>query len=138
MATTNLDTRLPVIWNLSKIAATGHPKALGLFQKLMIASASIPGAFPPAMIDVEIGGKPYQEMHVDGGSTTQVFVYPPSLNIKKMSETQGIQRERKLYIIRNARLDPEWADVERRTLSIVQRAISSLIQTQGIGDLYRI
>ncbi|MFM8331416.1 MAG: patatin-like phospholipase family protein [Candidatus Methylumidiphilus sp.] len=140
VATTNLDTRLPVIWNLTKIAASGHPDALALFQKLMIASASIPGAFPPAMIDVVAGGKPYQEMHVDGGATTQVFLYPPALNekIKELNNGKTPQRERKLYIIRNARLDPDWAQVERRTLSIVQRSISSLIQTQGLGDLYRI
>jgi predicted acylesterase/phospholipase RssA len=138
VATTNLDTRLPTIWNLTKIAASGHPKSLELFQKLMIASASIPGAFPPAMVDVEAGGRPFQEMHVDGGATTQVFVYPPSLHIKDLSKAQGIQRERNLYIIRNARLDPDWAEVERRTLSIVQRAIASLIQSQGMGDLYRI
>ena len=36
------------------------------------------------------------------------------------------------------RLDPEWAQVDRRTLTIAGRAISSLIQTQGMGDLYRI
>ena len=138
VATTNLDARAPTIWNLTKIAASGHPDALALFQKLMVASASIPGAFPPAMIDVEAGGQRYQEMHVDGGATTQVFLYPPSLNLKERAKGLGMQRERKLYIIRNARLDADWAQVERRTLSIVQRAISSLIQTQGVGDLYRI
>ena len=138
VATTNLDTRLPVIWNLTKIAASGHPKALDLFRTLMIASASIPGAFPPAMIDIEAGGLPFQEMHVDGGATTQVFIYPPSVNLRKMGMAQGVERERKLYIIRNARMDADWANVERKTLSIVQRAISSLIQTQGLGDLYRI
>jgi hypothetical protein len=40
--------------------------------------------------------------------------------------------------IRNARLDPDWAEVERRTLSIAGRAINSLIQSQGVGDLYKI
>ena len=33
---------------------------------------------------------------------------------------------------------PEWSEVERKTLPIAGRAIASLIQTQGIGDLYRI
>lgn len=138
VATTNLDSRLPVLWNLTKIAASGHPKALELFRTLMIASASIPGAFPPVMIDVVAKGKRYQEMHVDGGATTQVFLYPPSLNTAKILSEHHVQRERKLYIIRNARLDSDWAQVERRTMPIVQRAISSLIQTQGVGDLYRI
>ncbi|SFI17824.1 hypothetical protein [Nitrosomonas sp. Nm34] len=41
-------------------------------------------------------------------------------------------------MIRNARLDPDWAEVERRALSIAARAITSLIQNQGIGDLYKL
>jgi predicted acylesterase/phospholipase RssA len=45
----------------------------------MVASAAIPGAFPPVMFDVEVDGIPYQEMHVDGGTSTQAFVYPASL-----------------------------------------------------------
>ncbi|HWP01762.1 MAG TPA: patatin-like phospholipase family protein [Methylococcus sp.] len=138
VATTNLDSRLPVVWNLTKIAASGHPRALELFRTLMIASAAIPGAFPPVLIDVVADGRSYQEMHVDGGATAQLFVYPPSLHVKQLLREHHVQRERKLYIIRNARLDPEWAQVERRTLPIAQRAISSLIQSQGVGDLYRI
>lgn len=67
---------------------------------------------------------------------SQVFVFPRSLDIKSRSQEMGISRERRVYIIRNARLDPDWAQTERRTLSIAGRAISSLIQTQGIGDLY--
>jgi hypothetical protein len=138
MATTNLDTRQAVIWNMGKIAASGRPKALELFHKIMLASAAIPGAFPPVMIDVEANGRRYQEMHVDGGATAQVFLYPPTLKVAKLSKQHGIVRERRLYVIRNARLDPDWAQVERRTLSIAGRAIDSLIQTQGIGDLYKI
>lgn len=138
VATTNLDSRQAVIWNMTKIAASGKPEALKLFHKIMLASAAIPGAFPPAMIDVEAGGKHYQEMHVDGGAMAQVFVYPPSLRVAEETKKQGIVRERHLYIIRNARLDPDWAQVERQTLSIAGRAITSLIQTQGVGDLYKI
>ncbi len=77
-------------------------------------------------------------MHVDGGASAQVFLYPPQLDLRQRSRERGISRERRVYIIRNARLDPDWAQVERRTLSIAGRAISSLIQTQGVGDLYRI
>lgn len=138
VATTDLDARRSVIWNMGKIAASGHPQALELFHKIMLASAAIPGAFPPAMIDVEAGGKRYQEMHVDGGAMAQVFVYPPSIKLADMSQQAHLVRERNLYVIRNARLDPDWAEVERRTLSIAGRAISSLIQTQGVGDLYKI
>jgi predicted acylesterase/phospholipase RssA len=138
VGTTNLDARRPNIWNMTAIAASKSPNALPLFRKILLASAAVPGAFPPVMIDVEVDGKSYQEMHVDGGAMAQVFLYPPSLHIAQQSAIAQAQRERRVYIIRNARLDPEWADVERRTFSIAGRAISSLIHSQGIGDLYRI
>lgn len=138
IATVDLDSRQSVLWNMTKIATSTSPNALRLFHSIIMASSSIPGAFPPVMIDVEAAGKPYQEMHVDGGTVSQVFVYPPSLHVKETAEQYHVTRERKVYIIRNARIDPEWAEVERRTMSIAGRAIASLIQTQGIGDLYRI
>ncbi|MEM7224670.1 MAG: patatin-like phospholipase family protein [Pseudomonadota bacterium] len=138
IATTNLDARRPVIWNVTAIAASGHPKALEIFHDILIASASLPGAFPPVMFDVEFDGKLYQEMHVDGGAMAQVFVYPGSLEVAKLSAQLGMERDRALYIIRNARLDSEWASIERQTIDIVSRAVTTLVQTQGIGDLYRI
>lgn len=138
IGTTNLDARRAVLWNIGEIAASESPNRLELVRSILIASAAIPAAFPPVLVDVEAGGRRYQEMHVDGGAMTQVFVYPPSLMLREFAEREGIRRERRAYIIRNARLDPEWAQVDRRTLTIAQRAISSLIQTQGLGDLYRI
>ena len=76
VATTDLDARRGIIWDMGKIASYGTPQALDLFVSIMIASASIPAGFPPTMIDVEVDGKRYQEMHVDGGTMAQVFVYP--------------------------------------------------------------
>ena len=133
VGTGNLDSLEPVIWNLTAIAASQDPNATQLFANILLASASIPGAFPPVMIDVNVGGTRYQEMHVDGGTMAQVFLYPPSISL-----ANAPQRKRVLYIIRNARLDADWASVERRTLSIATRAIASLTRTQGMGDLYRI
>jgi len=138
IGTTNLDARQPIIWNLGEIAASRQAGALELVHDILVASAAIPGAFPPVMIDAEVDGKSYQEMHVDGGASAQVFLYPPSLDIRARDRATGSARERRAYVIRNARLDPDWAQVERRTLSIAGRAVSSLIQTQGVGDLYRI
>lgn len=138
VGTSNLDSMTGTIWDIGKIAASGNPRALELVHSILIASAAIPGAFPPVLIDVEVGGKKYQEMHVDGGTIAQVFVYPPSLHLKEVAEAAGIERERHLYVIRNARLDPEWANVERRLMTIAGRSIGSLIQMQGRGDLFRI
>jgi predicted acylesterase/phospholipase RssA len=138
VGTVDLDARRPVIWNITKIAASGRPGSLELVQSLLIASSAIPATFPPVMINVEVGGKKYHEMHVDGNTAAQVFVYPAAVRLKEVAATVGVDRERKLYILRNGRLDPEWAQVERRTLSIAAQAISTLVQYQGIGDLYRI
>ena len=138
LATTNLDARRPVVWNVTKIAASGKPEALDLIRRIMLASAAIPGAFPPVMFDVEANGKTYQEMHVDGSASAQVFVYWSGTEIKKLSEEHAADRERKIYVLCNARLDPEWAEVERRTLSITFGAIATLIEYHVIGDLYRI
>ena len=133
IATTNLDVRSAVIWNVTEIAATRRSDALELIHKILIASAAIPGTFPPVMIDVEKDGERFEEMHVDGGTASQVFVYPAAIKLQALA-----MRERALYIIRNARLDPEWAKVDLRTLPIALRAITCLIQNQGLGDLYRI
>ncbi|MBU3547481.1 patatin-like phospholipase family protein [Polynucleobacter sp. MWH-Jannik1A5] len=138
IGTTNIDAGQPVIWNMGRIASIGTPASLELFRRIMLASASIPGAFPPVMFDFLLDEQVFQEMHVDGGASTQVFLYPASAAIK--AKELGIQRRanRQVFIIRNSRLDPRWNETERRTLSVAGRAISQLIQTQGIGDLYRI
>ena len=138
IGTTNLDAGVPVVWNMGKIASIGTPESSELFRKIMLASASIPGAFSPMRFDFEVAGKSFQEMHVDGGAVTQVFLYPSALSERAKELNLKLQKVRNAYIIRNARLDPEWRETQRGTLSIVQRAISSLIQTQGVGDLYRI
>ena len=85
IATTNLDQGRPVIWNIGAIAESGHPGARELIVKVLLASAAIPGAFPPVMFDVAVDGKPHQEMHVDGGAMAQAFLYPSSLRLKRLS-----------------------------------------------------
>ena len=139
VATTNLDTGTPVIWNMGKLAQVGTPEALSLFRKILLASAAIPGIFPPVMIDVVADGKNYQEMHVDGGATMSVFLYPSALGAAAREQhVLATSKTRKAYVIRNSRIDADWKEIERDTLSIMGRAVSQLIQSQGYGDLYRI
>ena len=133
IGTTDLDAQRPVVWNIGAIAASGHPGALELVRKILRASAAIPGAFQPVMIDVELDGKKYQEMHVDGGAIAQLFLYPPSIDVVGI----GPKRDRHAYIIRNARLDPDYAMAERRTISIAGRAISTMLAASGYNDVIR-
>ena len=133
IGTTNLDAQRPVIWNIGAIAASGHPGALDLIRKILRASSAIPGLFQPVLIDVELDGQHYHELHVDGGAIAQLFLYPPSLELRKY-----LARERSVYLIRNARLDEEWAEVQPRTLSIAGRAIATMIHSGGANDIARI
>jgi len=106
--TTDLDAGRPVQWNIGAIAASGNPRALDLIRHILLASASIPAAFPPVMFDVEANGKPYQEMHVDGGAVSQAFLIPPSVNLRVARARTGYQRKGVVaYIIRNSRLTTE-------------------------------
>jgi predicted acylesterase/phospholipase RssA len=140
IGTTNLDAQIPIIWNIGAIARSGHPRALEVVLKVLLASAAIPGAFPTSMIDVTVDGKPYQEMHVDGGAYAQTFLYPASLTDQRRQRLAAHQRviPVKAYVIRNGRLDPEWAATERQTLGVAGRAISTMITASGINDVVRI
>lgn len=133
VATTNLDAGRPVIWNIGAIASSGHPRARELIARVLLASASIPGAFPPVLLDVQLDSQGFQEMHVDGGAIAQSFLYPPALAARGVPK-----RKRTAYVIRNGRLTVPWKQVERETLAIAGRAVSTLTASSGVDDLYRI
>ena len=137
VGTTNLDAQRPVLWDMGRIAMSNHPQALDLFRKVLLASASIPGVFAPVRIQVRANGRTYEELHVDGGVTQQVFVAPPSVAINSVDP--GVKRlTRRLFIISNGKISPEWEPIEASALSIAGRSLSTLTKNQGIGDLYRI
>ena len=50
IGTTNLDTQRPVLWDMGRIAMSSDRDALGLFRKILLASATLPGVFPPVRI----------------------------------------------------------------------------------------
>ena len=56
------------------MAASGAPNAPAVIRSVILASAAIPGALPPVLIEVEANGEGYDEMHVDGGVTAQLFL----------------------------------------------------------------
>lgn len=138
IGTTNLDAERPVIWDIGAIAASGVPGALELLHDVLLASAAIPGIFPPVYFRVEANGQFFDEMHVDGGVTSQVFLYPASVDLHWLEKQIGLEGEDHIYVIRNSHLKPEWQFTKPQVLPIVKRSIETLVRTQGIGDLYRI
>ena len=140
VGTTNLDAGRPMIWNMGAIAASGHPDAVHLFRQVILASASIPVAFPPAIIKVTgPDGHIYDEMHVDGGATSQVTFVSPEVPIRKATiAALGRNLDRHLYLIMNNDLAPPYSAVRPRIADIGGAALSSLIRGSGTGDLYKL
>jgi predicted acylesterase/phospholipase RssA len=127
VVTTNLDAQRPVLWNMGAIAASGRPQALELFRKVLVASASVPGAFDPVFIDAEANGHHFKEMHVDGGTAYPLFAIPVRLvaAMGQVSEHRGS----KLYITINNNLEPAFTVTKPKTLTIVARAFNTLVKS---------
>jgi len=139
IGTSNLDAQQPVIWNIGAIAKSGHPRSLDTIRRILLASAAVPGAFPPTLFDVSLDGVAYQELHVDGGAFAQAFLYPVGVTRQRRQRMAGGGRvvPARAFVIRNARLDPQWAATERSTLPIAERAISTMIAASGMNDVLR-
>ena len=138
IGTTNIDASRPMIWNVSAIAATGHPEAKRLIHDIIQASSAIPAAFPPVIIPVETPSGTRDEMHVDGGATQQVMLYSPAIRTGNVDAEIGVPVKRVVYVIVNNKLEKPYEPVRPRIFSIAGKAASSLIGGSGSGDLYRI
>jgi predicted acylesterase/phospholipase RssA len=125
VASYNLDTERPVIWNMGAIAAHGGKDALDLFRSVLLASTAIPGGFPPVLVDVEADGKRFQEMHVDGGLGGQLFVAPAPL-MESTSDYRVPATE--LYIVVNSGLERDFKVVERFAPSILTQAVGAAVK----------
>jgi len=105
----------------------------------MLASASIPGVFPPVYFKVKAeNGQIYDEMHVDGGTANQVFLYPAGINWREAMEKLQVPGQPTAYVIRNTKISPPYEPVKPKLPTIAGRSISSLIRTQGFGDIFQI
>jgi predicted acylesterase/phospholipase RssA len=138
IGTTNLDAGRPVTWNIGRIAASGAPNALDLIHDILLASASVPAAFPPVMFTVEADGQSYDEMHVDGGVTSLVYLYPLGLDWEKILDHLEVPGRPNVYLIRSGYLKEGWASVKRNTVYIAARSMDALMQSAVYGDMYRI
>lgn len=137
VGTTNLDAQRPVVWDMTAIAASGNPDRVQLFRDVLIASAAIPGIFPPQLIRVQADGKVYEELHVDGGTTTQAFLLSAENSLKDVDKALKFSRKRSLYVIINGTFAPQAERTDTKALAIATRSISTLIKNQSIGDVYK-
>lgn len=140
VGTTNLDTGKLVIWDMGAIASSGQCKAIDLYRKIILASASVPGFLPPVSIDVTVNGRQYTELHADGGATAQVFFRASMLSLDTSQFTGGRRPfvGSHMYIIVAGKAFPDPECVEPRAVQIASTALSSLTYAQTRNDLIRI
>lgn len=128
VATTNLDAQATILWDMGAIALSGQTPgqeaaAVALFRNVLVASASIPGVFPPVMMPLDETGAGLSEMHVDGGVSTPFVLGPATLNLWT---PEGIMRPRDLYVIINGEIEPRRALTKGATLPILMRSFDTL------------
>jgi hypothetical protein len=140
VGTTNLDAQRQMIWNMGEIAVAAErdPEAAQLLRDVLLASASLPGIFPPVRIKVRADGKVYEEMHVDGGPTRQVFLAPADLSLKTFDNLYAKPPTRTVYVIRNGKIGPAYEAVQPNLFAISKRSFYTVAKHQTMGELNQI
>jgi hypothetical protein len=136
VGTTHLDARRLVVWDMGAIANRGRAEDLTLFRQIILASTAAPGFFPPVPIHVQVDGREYEELHVDGGASAAMFFRPP-----QVSWSDALHLDDRplagsnLYIVVSGKLYAEPARVERRLLPVVADSVTSLVAAHVRGNL---
>jgi predicted acylesterase/phospholipase RssA len=139
IGTANLDSQRFIVWNMGLIANSGSPESLELFRAVMLASSSIPVAFPPVFFTVEANGRRYDEMHVDGGVGAFVFYSGGVWNFAAAQKVSGRARGTEdIFVIHNGQLQSNPQATPRSLRSIATRVLESTGKAAVIGDLFRI
>ncbi|HEY1190324.1 MAG TPA: patatin-like phospholipase family protein, partial [Gemmata sp.] len=139
VGTTDLDARRAVVWDMGAIASRGTPESRELFRKVLLASASIPGFFPPVRIPMTVDGKRYVERHIDGGTTSSMFFAPPWVPPEARAHLPtGWLYGSELYILVAGKMYPDPTPVKPRTFAIASNAISTIVYDQTRSDLHKL
>ncbi|WP_108661603.1 patatin-like phospholipase family protein [Acuticoccus kandeliae] len=129
VATTNLDAQRTMVWDMGTIATIGTPRALEVFRQVLLASASVPGIFPPVLIDSQAAGHRFNELHVDGGATVQVFTLPTAVLVSRNEHM--LPRGSAIYMIINNKLAPDFEVVRASALPVASRSFSTIIKSSA-------
>ena len=122
--TTQLDAQRGAIWDMGAIAASASPERLALFWQVLLASASIPGAFPPVLIDATVDGRRISEMHVDGGAIGGFFTLPIGIvaTVAPAPRTGAA-----IFQVYNGVLEPDFEVVKPKTFSVISHALATVL-----------
>ena len=129
VATTDVGTGEAVIWDLGSIAMNGGANARALFRDVLVASASVPGLFPPVLIRVQEQQVLYEELHVDGAIAVPFFVpqgfVEPAHGASDPAHGTDPSYRTAVYVIVDGQLSEQPAPIRLRTRSIISRSVSA-------------
>jgi predicted acylesterase/phospholipase RssA len=120
IVTTDLDSQRAVAWDMGAVSQLGGERARKLFRDVLLASASIPGIFPPVSINLENG----PELHVDGGVAAPIYAVPEALANRPGADL-AIPAPVRLFMIANISLDPTPDRTQVHTLDIMRRSLTT-------------
>jgi Patatin-like phospholipase len=121
VVTTDLDSGKAVAWNMGAIAEAGDEAALGLFRSVLLASGSMPGLFPPVLVNVRAQDHVFHEMHADGTIAAPFYLGPQEF----FTGSKGrVPAGTEVYVIANSKLEPGFGVTERETAAVLGRSIA--------------
>lgn len=134
VGTTDLDLGLMHPWDLTteakKVVRTGDATR---FRKVLMASAAIPAAFPPVVID--------DTLYVDGGTTSNIL-YGSDLRAEEApmakfrKQYPGVAPPKcRFWVIINNQLGGEPQVVQPTWISITKASVATAIRSSTIGTL---
>ena len=140
VGTTDLHSKRAVIWDMGAIACRPCPEGCTLFRDVLLASASVPGVFPPVPFEVEVDGRRRTELHVDGAITAPLFMPPgvfataavaagPNFNANPLPGAPCF------YAVVAGKLYPEAGPVRRRVLPVLAATTGALLYAQCRAEL---
>jgi hypothetical protein len=139
VGTTDLDARRSVVWDMGAIASRGTPESRELFRKVLLASAAIPGFFPPVRIPVTVDGVTHVERHVDGSTSSSMFFVPPYVPPEEHAKLPATWLYGSdMYLLVSGKLYADPVPVKARAFNIASNAVSTILYDQTRSDLHKL
>lgn len=132
VATTSLDTQTQIVWDMGALATQDDVQSRLLFVNVLIASASIPGAFPPVPLTYEHAGREVSEVHVDGGTVANFLVAPEPL---LLTDNLGSGGEGRIWVLINGKPDPKFQVATLSPARIAARSFDTMMKAITRSDL---